>query len=442
MSNPKPLTQAQKEQIYLGKQKGQTLAEVAAAVGCSVACARKWWRLGRKRGLDGLRNERHGRKKTGALSQFNASVQEKALQHKSQHHRWGAKRVRVELEADDSLQGFALPQRSALAAFFKEHCPEYVAKRKARPPQPVRPASAMSVHEVWQLDSQEGIKLLNDEIVTVCNLRDPFGAAMLASRAFSVQTELHWRKLDWTEVRAVLRQTFTEWHTLPDRLLTDNELRLAGNPNDPFPGQLTLWLIGLGVLHQFIRPGRPTDQSQIERNHRTLDGFTMNDTDLTDLPHFQCALDRERGMYNSHFPTEASDCQGRPPFVAHPELLKPRRYYQPEIELALFSLQRVYDFLATFTFERKVSVSAQVSMGSQMYSIGRDLVQHLDDRVVQVQFDPHTGEWIFAKRTSDPAAKAEELTRRPVKKLDVTTLTGLVPQEIHLPCPVQLSFPF
>jgi len=39
------------------------------------------------------------------------------------------------------------------------------------------------------------------------------------------------------------------------------------------PSQLTLWLIGLGVEHRFSRPNTPTDQAQIERTHRTLDGF-------------------------------------------------------------------------------------------------------------------------------------------------------------------------
>lgn len=442
MPNSKPLTQAQKEQIYWGKQKGQTLAELAVAAGYSVACVRKWWRFGRDHGLDGLRCRRRGRGKTGALSQFEASVRQKALGYKHQHRRWGAKRVRVELEADESLQGLELPQRSALAAFFKERCPECVAKRKVHPPPPPRPVSATRVHEVWQLDSQEDIELLNGEIVTACNLRDPVGAAMLASQAFSVKTDLHWRKLDWTEVQVVLRQAFTEWRTLPACLLTDNELGLAGGPNDPFPGQLTLWLVGLGISHHFIRPGHPTDQPQIERNHRTLDDFTTSDMDLADSIHFQQALDRERRMHNAHFPTQASDCQGRPPLIAHPELLQPRRYYQPEIELALFSLQRVYDYLATFTFERKVSVSAQVSLGGQVYSIGLALAQRLTNKVVHVKFDAQSGEWVFFRNPTDPANQTEELTRRAVKKLDVTSLTRLAPQEILLPVPVQLSFPF
>lgn len=70
-------------------------------------------------------------------------------------------------------------------------------------------------------------------------------AAVIASRAFSVKTKHHWRKLKWTEVRGVLREAFIEWQTLPDGVQTGNELGLAGGPNDPFPGRLTLWLVGL-----------------------------------------------------------------------------------------------------------------------------------------------------------------------------------------------------
>jgi hypothetical protein len=82
---------------------------------------------------------------------------------------------------------------------------------------------------MWQLDSQEGIRLHSGEISTICNIRDPVGAAMIASRSFSVKTKRHWRKLAWTEVRDVLRTAFSEWHTLPDSVLTDNELCLAGS---------------------------------------------------------------------------------------------------------------------------------------------------------------------------------------------------------------------
>jgi transposase InsO family protein len=270
MGNRHPLGQAEKERIYWGKQAGHTLAQMAVELGCSLECVRKWWRIGRDRGLEGLRAPRRGRGSTGLLPQFDPRISEKVLGHKRQHRRWGADRVLVELKKETDLTGLKLPGRSCLSAFFKEHCPECVATRKPRVVQPPRPPDATGVHEIWQLDSQEGIYLHNEEIATVCNIRDPIGAAMIASQAFSVKTEQHWRKLQWTEVRDVLRTGFTEWQTLPDCVQSDNELGLAGGPNDPFPGKLTLWLMGLGVKHRFIQPGCPTQQPHIERNHRTL----------------------------------------------------------------------------------------------------------------------------------------------------------------------------
>lgn len=436
MVNRCPLSREEKGCIYWGKLEGHTLPELAAEIGCSVDCARKWWRAGRDKGLEGLRVPRRGRGKTGILSQFDPHVVEAALALKRGHRRWGADRVLVELESNPELTGLRLPGRSRLALFFKECCPECVAKRKPRTAPAKRPPDATAAHEIWQLDSQEGIRLSNGEVATICNIRDPVGAAMIASRAFSVKTELHWRKLKWTEVRDILRDAFTEWQTLPDGVQTDNELALAGGPNDPFPGKLTLWLVGLGVTHRFIRPGCPTDQPQIERNHRTLNDFALDDQAVTGLEPLQQALNRERSMYNHHFPSRASDCAGQPPLTAHPELLRPRRYYQPELELILFDLQRVYDYLATFTFKRTVNASAQVSLDRRMYSLGKKLVRERQVKTALARFDPDHGEWVFL--TEDE----EELVRRPPKDLDVQTLTGLDPRATQPTQPVQLTLPF
>jgi hypothetical protein len=290
------------------------------------------------------------------------------------------------------------------------------------------------VHEVWQLDSQEGMHLADGTIATICSIRDPVGAAMIASRAFAVQTTRHWRKLTWTQVRQVLREGFSEWQTLPDAVVTDNELGLAGSPKDPFPSLLTLWLTGLGIRHRRIRPHRPTDQSQVERNHRTLGDFAMDEGSLTDLTALQQSLDQERQTHNALFPSRASDCAGRPPLVAHPELLRPRRPYQPEWELALFAMQRVYDHLATFTFRRRVSTVGQISLGRQVYSVGCAWAGH----TLSVRFDAQRCEWVFSAEAEEAE---QEVARRTPRNLDVETLTGLSPQDFVLSVPVQLTLP-
>jgi transposase InsO family protein len=110
-------------------------------------------------------------------------------------------------------------------------------------------------------------------------------------------------------------------------------------------------LVGLDIEHRLSRPHQPTDQAQVERNHRTLDGFALDEASRANLTSLQQALDRERRLYHEHFPTRAGDCDGQPPLVVHPELRAPRRPYRPDWELALFDLRRVELYLATFTFQ-------------------------------------------------------------------------------------------
>jgi hypothetical protein len=431
-----PLSQAQKEQIYLGKLSGRSLLELAATVGCTVHCARKWWRVGRDTGLAGLRAVRRGRGKTGTLSCFDPAIAATALALKLAHPGWGAKRVLVELQAEGALCGRSLPGRSRLAVFFREQCPQCVAARRPRRHPSQSAAAPRQVHEQWQLDSQEGIRLTNQEVATICNIRDPVSGAMIASRAFAVGTKRRWRKLEWTEVREVVRGAFAEWQTLPDALQTDHELGLAGTPSDLFPGKLTLWLHGLGVSHRFIRPGRPTDQPHVERNHRTLKNWAVDTQSVADLHHLQQALERERQVHNHLFPSQASDCVGRPPLTAHPELLTPRRSYQLDREQALFDLQRVYDFLAQFRFKRKIDGKARVSLGHHTYSLGQQNVRERKLQSVLARLDPNAKEWVFL--TPDE----EEIVRRPPKGLDLQSLTGLNPSGSPAAQVIQLTLPF
>lgn len=429
------LTQAEREHIFVQKQAGQTLQQIAQGSNLSYACVRKWWRRGRDEGLKGLMERKRGRSSQGILSQFSVEVQQVSVKLKREHKRWGANRVLLEMGKDPSLTDLVLPSRSRLYAYYRQHCSDCLNVWTKHIQVPV-PVGATAVHEVWQVDSQEGHRLADQSIATVCNIRDPYGAAMIASQAFSVKTELHWRKLTWEEVRQVLRMGFTEWQTLPDSVLTDNEMGLGGNPNDPFPSWLSLYLAGLGIKHNFIRSHQPTDQPQVERNHRTLDGFTDDEHSRQDLTSFQQALDRERDIYNHQFPSRASDCNGQSPLQAHPALLRPRRPYQPNWEVLLFDLQRVFDFLATFTFERKVNRNGQVTLKGHHYTVG---LSHRD-KYIQVRLDANTQEWLFLER--DEQGQERELSRRPLVGLDFKTLSGLERLQ-HLPTlpPIQLTLP-
>lgn len=431
----KKLTQAERERIYLMKRAGHTISDIAQAFGVSPACVRKWWRRGRDLGMIGLLERKRGRPTLGALSQFSPEVQQVSLKLKRDHKRWGANRILIELQNDPLLTGLAFPSRSRLYAFFRQKCPDCLSLWTKHKEVPASPA-ATGVHEVWQVDHQEGHRLLDGIIATVRNIRDPYGVAMIASQAFSIKTKQRWRKLTWQEVRQVLRAGFAQWQTLPDSVLTNNEIGLGGNPNDPFPSWLSLYLAGLGIKHNFIRSHRPTDQPQVERCHRTMDGLTYDECSRQDLINFQQSLDQERCLYNDQFSARASDCGGLPPLQAHPELLRLRRPYRVEQETILFDMQRVYRYLAGFTLERKVNRNGQVTLKGHHHTVG---LAHKEKQIL-VRLDQQTQEWMFLER--DQQGQEHELGRRPIFGLDFFSLTGLEETICcnHLP-PIQLTLP-
>jgi len=156
-----------------------------------------------------------GRPAHGTLSTIAPAVRSAALALKRCHRRWGANRVLTELKREPRFDGQRLPSPSRLAVYFHEQCPDCLNAYPPRAKPATPPPHATAVHEIWQLDSQEAIRLADGTIATICNIRDPFGAAILASRAFAVTTAKHWRKLSLDEIQAVLRGAFTSGRPYP-----------------------------------------------------------------------------------------------------------------------------------------------------------------------------------------------------------------------------------
>ena len=232
-----PLTVAEKERIYAEKLGGRSLSAIAAELDCSIETARKWWRIARDHGRTALRSARRGRAPTGVLSRFPAAVTQRALALKREHPTWGADRLLADLQSDPSLNALALPSRSRLAVLFKTVCPELLSSARPRHPAPPAPATPTAVHECWQLDFQEAIPLADGHRASICTIRDPVGAAIIASQAVDVTSGTRGRRLTWQEVRSVIRGAFAGWGTLPDSLQTDNEACLGGQPSDPAPSR-------------------------------------------------------------------------------------------------------------------------------------------------------------------------------------------------------------
>ncbi len=428
MSHRSPLTVAERQAIYDGKTNGERLHDVAQKCHCSDSCARKWWRIGRTQGREALARSRH-RDKTGALSRFRPMVAERALYWKRLHPKRGASRILADMADDPALHEVPLPKPSVLALFFHQKCPELLQRYEPRPQAPPR---STHVHALWEIDGKENVRLGDNTLATVLDVREPFACCFLGAFAHAVQTEKGWRKLNLREIQGDLRQVFSIFG-LPHAIQTDRESVYGAPPEEQFPTLFTLWLVGLGIEHQFKRQNQVTDQAHVERGHRTLFDWIEMPQPLADLAMLQAALDTARFVHNTVLPSHAGDCEGHAPMTVHPEVNVPLRPYAPEAELALFDLPRVDHFLARYTWPHQVSKMGQVTVGPHLYYVGIAYA----GKTVNVRFDPHDRCLVFHDVEDD-----HRIRRQPIKDLTVATITGI---ETPLPAtgqPIQLSFPW
>lgn len=421
-----PLTAAEKDYLRQRRQAGATLRTIANELQCSFETVRKWARRLRTGQIPRPR----GRPATGILSTYPAHLVDEAVKLKRAHRHWGPANVKLELQRQLELTVADMPSTARLSALFKAKCPEAVQPHH-RQPYPDRPVvPARSPQQRWQIDGKEKVPVGEHDVATILNVRDPAGALMIASRAMVTTTDQAWRKVTLHEVQDVLRGAFTEWGC-PLEIQTDHEGVYTGAPAFDFPSLFTLWLVGLNLVHVTSRNRRPTDQSHIERNHRTLGDMAWKDENFRGVEALQQALNEHRQRYNCELPVKAADCEGQPPLTVHPTARHSGRAFHPDWEWELFDLNRVKAFLAKPIWIRQINATGMVSLGGHDYYVGR---QHLKQSV-SVRFVLATCTFRF--ELSD-GTFVKEL---PAIGLDKVDLIGYMPLSVAAPVIFQLPLP-
>jgi hypothetical protein len=355
-----------------------------------------------------------------------------AVEIKQAHPHWGPANVLLELrQAFGDSQG-RFPSLSRLSALFKARCPQAVQRRSPPDdPQPP-PVPAQQVHHCWQIDAKEAIRLADGQIAACLEIRDPVSGVMIASQAFlTTLTPRTHRKLTFPEIRATLRSAFSEWGR-PAVIQTDHEDVYAGAHQSDFPMPFSLWLVGLGIQHQFSRKRTPTDQAHIERNHRTLGDLSWKDQPPEDLADLQHLLDQGRKRYNLQFPAQAATCQGLPPLVRHPQAGFSNRPYQLASEWELFDIASVDRYLAQFGWVRKVDSNGVAFVGNRGYYLGKAYKR----QPILVHFQPDGRTFSFENE------RGEVKKALPAKGLGKGDLTGLEPAARCAHIPLQLTLPW
>ena len=219
------------------------------------------------------------------------------LELRAHHPSWGAKKLLSVLERRH--RGWELPARSTTCDILKRH--GLIPKKRCRRTigHPGKPTTQiLGANDLWCADFKGQFKTADGIYCYPLTVTDSHSRFLLGCQALS-STRVE-------EAKPVFMRLFKE-NGLPSRIRTDNGVPFATNTLARL-SRLSAWWVRLGVLPEFIEPGKPQQNGRHERMHRTLKAETTRPPANTRLAQ-QRKFDRFRQEFNLERPHEALDMQ-------------------------------------------------------------------------------------------------------------------------------------
>jgi hypothetical protein len=416
-----PTTLPQRLEIWERAQQGESDAQIAGRMHLSPVTVRKWRRRAQRQGRRGLA-PRRGRPASGVLSQASPALRQTVREWRTAHPGWGPDTLRLECQTDPRFQGETIPSRSRLAAFLKAEHLVRPYERHTALAQPLAPQDR-APHLEWEMDAQGVRQVTGVGKVSIINLGDPYSHVRTGSHACWGKS-----KADTADYQLALRRAFLRYG-LPGGLSLDHDSAFFDNTSaSPYPSQLHLWAIALGLTVRFISLGRPTEHGFIERTHQLVDQQAVRGVEFAEPAAVQSALDQRVDFLNRVYPSRSLGRQA--PLSADATAHHSGRPYRLEGEADLLDLQRVSDYLAQNRWFRQVTALGQFTLGTHRYGLGKAWAK----QTVEIHFDAHTQEFVCR---SEDGQRHQRLTPHGLTK---TALMG----ELHMEhfTPYQYAFPW
>ena len=237
--------------------------------------------------------EEGGRAPHGHPQQTPAEIEQRVLELRCQHTRWGPRKLKRVLK--DRHPETPWPAVSTMGEMLRRA--GLTAKRQRRrhtPPYPGPLEHADRPNRVWCADFKGWFRTQDGERIDPLTVSDAYSRYLLRCQVVE--------KTDTPRVQAVLEAAFREYG-LAEALRTDN--------GPPFAtcavaglSPLAVWLMKLGVRPERIEAGHPEQNGRHERMHRTLKQETGMPPAANRRAQ-QRAFDRFRQEYNQERPHEA-----------------------------------------------------------------------------------------------------------------------------------------
>jgi putative transposase len=217
------------------------------------------------------------------------------LEARQRHPSWGAKKLVSILSTRHPR--WPWPARSTVCDILSRHGLVPKKRRRRVIGHPGKPISYMGApNAVWSADFKGHFKTGDGRYCYPLTISDGYSRFLLACQALS-STRVQ-------EAKPVFTRVFNAFG-LPQRIRTDNGVPFATNTLARL-SQLSAWWVRLGILPEFIEPGKPHQNGRHERMHRTLKADTTRPPGAN-LRAQQRKFNHFRDEFNHTRPHEALD---------------------------------------------------------------------------------------------------------------------------------------
>jgi putative transposase len=255
----------------------------------------KWIERYLKHGPAGL--EERSRQPHSSPHQTPRHVVDAFIELRRHHPAWGAKKLLAILQKRHP--SWPLPARSTVCDILRRNGLVPKTRHRRHIGHPGKPTSPiLAPNDVWSADFKGHFKTGDGLYCYPLTVADGYSRFLLGCQALS-STRVQ-------EAKPVFTRLFKEFG-LPKRIRTDNGVPFATNTLARL-SQLSAWWVRLGILPEFIEPGKPQQNGRHERMHRTLKAETTRPPAASRRAQ-QRIFARFRQEFNCERPHEALDMQ-------------------------------------------------------------------------------------------------------------------------------------
>lgn len=271
------------EVLLQTERTGETVAEICRREGISRNTYYRYRRRYLAEGLDGLADRSH--RPLRSPGQMDPEIEAEICRMRKDHRRWGARRIRAELER----AGIEAPAVSSIHQALRRN--HLVADQPPRPPRASKRFEREISNDLWQIDATE-VRLASRRKAHVIDVIDDHSRLLLAIAACAAPTgEAAWDCFEEAASR----------FGLPRQVLSDNGLCFTGRLHG-MEVAFERSLAELGVELINAGPYHPQTLGKLERFHKTLKEWLTDEGPAEDLSHLQELLDGFRHHYNRDRP--------------------------------------------------------------------------------------------------------------------------------------------